>query len=56
MILRVEWKYVFGDSGGQYVMISGTPEMQLLPADSLVSLQNVRGLHTTTTFSCILSL
>ena len=38
MVLRVEWKCVFRDNGEQCVMISGIPEMQLLPADSLVSL------------------
>ena len=47
MSLRAEWKYAFRDSGGQYVMTSGIPEMQVLPADSLVSSQNVRGLLNT---------
>ena len=56
MILRVEWKCAFGDSGGQYVMTSGIPEMQLLPADSLVSPQNVRGLLNNSHFLMLVML
>ena len=40
-ILRVEWRCASRDSGGQCVMMTGIPEMQLLCADSLVSPQNV---------------
>ena len=39
--MRAEWKCASGDIGGQYVMTPGILEMQVLPADSLVSPQNV---------------
>ena len=38
---RVELRYAPRDSGEQCVMTPGTLEMQVLPADSLVSPQNV---------------
>ena len=38
---RVELRCASRDSGGLCVMTSGVPEMQWLPADSLVSPQNV---------------
>ena len=43
-ILRVELRCASSDSGGQCVMTTGISEMQWLPADSLVSPQNVSGL------------
>ena len=43
-ILRVELRCASRDSGGQCVMMTGTTVMQWLPADSLVSPQNVSGL------------
>ena len=46
MISKAEWKCAFGDNGEQYVMTPGISEMQVLPADSLVSPQNVRGILT----------
>ena len=41
--MRVEWRCACRDSGGQCAVTPGIPEMQLLPADSLVSTQRVRG-------------
>ena len=41
MSWRVEWRCVSREIGGLCAMTPGIPEMQLLPVDSLISLQNV---------------
>ena len=40
-IWRVEWRCASRDSGGQCVVSPGIGEMRVLPADNLVSPQNV---------------
>ena len=52
-ILRVEWRCASRDSGGQCVMTTGIPVMQWLPADSLVSPQNVSGSFWVEATACL---